>query len=147
MLGWSVTENNSPFEAAFADALTALITTTIRGIIIMNKLGNISFLLALIIALVATAGVSAVNDYMWIMALLGAIFAVMSLSEDNVVEAIVLAIGLQAAATGLNAIPTVGAYIGSFAGHMAGFLMAAALVVALRWLWNTGNVMGLMAKS
>ncbi len=113
----------------------------------MNKLGNISFLLALIIAVVATAGVAAVNDYMWIMALLGAVFAIISLSDDNVVETIVLAIGLKMAAAGLNGIPAVGAYIGAFAGHMSGFLMAAALVVALRWLWNTGNVMGLMAKS
>jgi len=113
----------------------------------MHKLGNISFLLAIIVAVVATLGVDAIDAYIWIMAILGAIFAVFTLEEDKAVESVVLAIGLSMAATGLNSIPMIGAYIGEFAGHMASFMLAAALVVSLRWLMNTGNVMGLMPKS
>jgi len=113
----------------------------------MSKIGNISFLLAIMVAIVATVGVEALNAYLWIMVILGAAFAVFTLEEDKAMEAIVLAIGLSMAATGLNSIPMVGAYIGAFAGHMAAFMLAAALVVSLRWLWNTGDVMGLFQKS
>lgn len=113
----------------------------------MNKIGNVSFLLAIIVALVATVGVEAINAYMWIVAILGALFAVFTLKEDKAMEAVVLAIGLSMAANGLNGIPMVGAYIGAFAGHMAAFMLAAALVVSLRWLMTTGNVMGLLQKS
>ncbi|MDH5433158.1 MAG: hypothetical protein OEY19_04375 [Gammaproteobacteria bacterium] len=109
----------------------------------MNKLGTISFLLALIMALLATFGVAAINDYMWLMALFGAVFAVISIGDDNASNAIILALGLSMAAGGLNAIPKVGDFIGAFAGEMSTFMTAAALVVALRWLWNMGNVMSL----
>jgi|GEM_PF-4108820 len=113
----------------------------------MNKIGNIAFLLAMVIALLATIGIEMIANYMWIMVVLGIAFAIFTLKEDKAVETIVLALGLSMAAGGLNGIPMIGDYIGSFAGHLAAFMSAAALIVALRWLWNTGNVMGLFQKS
>ena len=113
----------------------------------MNKIGNISFLLAMLVAVLATIGIEAISTYMWVMVILGVAFAIFTLKEDQAVEAIVLALGLSMAASGLDGIPMIGAYISAFAGHMAAFMSAAALIVALRWLWNTGNVMQLFQKS
>ena len=112
----------------------------------MKKIGNIVFLAALVMAIIATIGVSAVSGFMWIIALLGAVFAILMLKDDNAMPVIVLALGLSMAAGGLGAIPAVGGFISVFAGHMAAFMSAAALVVALRWLWNTGDVMSLFSK-
>lgn len=109
----------------------------------MNKIGTISFLLAMIVALLVTFGVSIIDDYLWIMAIFGAAFAIFSL-DDKEMNAIILALGLSMAAGSLNDIPAIGNYISAFAGQMAMFMSAAALVIALRWLWNMGNVMGLM---
>ncbi|GMG87101.1 hypothetical protein [Biformimicrobium ophioploci] len=112
----------------------------------MNKIGNIAFLLALVMAVISTIGVEALNNFMWIIALMGAVFAIFSLKDDNAMVPVVLAVGLSMMAGGLSGIPAVGGYISVFAGHMAAFMGAAALIVALRWLWNEGDVMGLFSK-
>ncbi len=112
----------------------------------MNKIGTISFLLALVLALLSAVGVSAVNEFLWILAILGVAFAIFSLDESKAMESVIFTIGLSAAASSLNGIPVVGNYVGAFSGHLATFMLAAALILCLRWLWNTGNVMGLLGK-
>lgn len=111
----------------------------------MKHIGAILLLVALVASLLAAVGLS--WSWMgWVLALLGALYGVLALDGDSTQPFIIVALGLGMASASLNSVPAVGPYITTFATSLAAFTAAAALIAALRWLWDHGGLLGMAGR-
>ncbi|MBI2530394.1 MAG: hypothetical protein HYW05_04590 [Candidatus Diapherotrites archaeon] len=112
----------------------------------LEKIGGYAFLLGVIIAVIAGIAASQVAAYAGTIALvlviLGLIVGLLNIKDKQVTNFLVAAIALLAlsiTAGGLVTIPYIGNYLVAIVGQVAVFVMPAALIVALKDIYNIAS--------
>jgi len=107
----------------------------------LEKIGHWSFILGVIIAILAgLAGAAYVEAAALLLVVLGIIVGFLNISEKETTSFLVAAIALVAVgAAGLEKLPAVGSYIGPILTNIATFVAPAAIIVALKAVYELGK--------
>lgn len=108
---------------------------------VTQKIGAIAFILGIVVAIVAGVLAGFVGIYAgWItlvLVVLGLVIGFLNVGDKDVTGFLIAAIALMAVGTArLEAIPFAGIYVASIVVNVAAFVAPAALVVALKEVWN-----------
>ncbi|RLI98400.1 MAG: hypothetical protein DRO99_00840 [Candidatus Aenigmatarchaeota archaeon] len=106
-----------------------------------QKVGGWAFILGVLVAIIAGLAAGAVAMYAgWItllLVVLGLVVGLLNVGDKDVQGFLIAAIALMAVGTAnLAAIPYVGIYLASIVQNVAAFVAPAALVVALKEVYN-----------
>ena len=104
----------------------------------MAKVGQIAFIIGLVLALVAGLLLH-YTWIMWVLALLGLIVGFLNVSKEETRSFLLAAIGLMLAATSVQVLPFVGDLITRIMSNFVSFIAPAVLVVALKSLFETAK--------
>ena len=109
----------------------------------LEQIGHWSFILGVIIAIVAglpILGVEYAETIVMILVILGVIIGFLNISEKEVYNFLIAAIALLlTGAAGLENLPAVGTYIGPILTNIATFVAPAAVIVALKAVYELGK--------
>lgn len=119
-----------------------IIPKAISGAFSLNKIGTYAFLLGALIAILTAlvSGLLEAGTLTALLVVLGLIVGFLNVSQKEVVPFLVaaLALGLGAQAK-FNALPTVGAYIDAVMANIIIFVAPAAVIVALKAIYDMGR--------
>ena len=111
-----------------------------------EKIGNWAFIVGVIVAIVAGIVSGAIGEasvYIpLILVILGLIVGFLNISDKEVSDFLIAAIALTVlsmSAAGLTVIPVIGGYLAQMVQNVAVFVAPAALVVALKNVWNLAS--------
>jgi hypothetical protein len=110
-----------------------------------NSLGSWAFILGVLIAIIAGLAAGSMDaatmGYMAvILVVLGLVVGFLNIGAKEVTDFLIAAIALVAVgAANLTAIPWIGAYFASMVLYIAAFVAPAALIVALKAIYNTAR--------
>lgn len=104
--------------------------------------GNWAFIIGVVLAIVLGLFEGFVAGYtdtiLWIMIILGLIVGFYNIAHKEAINFLITAIAFLAVTTALNALPLIGAYISGILNNIAVFVAPAALLVALKALYEMG---------
>ncbi len=104
----------------------------------MAQLGKWAFILGLIICIVGGLGISQ-PWFAWVLALLGLVVGFLNVTGSEAQKFLLAAIALVVAAAAWSSLPYVGGYLAQILNNFVAFIGAAALVVALKVLFETAK--------
>ncbi len=111
-----------------------------------QKLGNWAFILGVLIAIVAGLAAGAVSAYAgWValaLVVLGLIVGFLNIGSKEINDFLIAAIALSMlamSAAGLGYIPYIGSYLVAMVQNIAAFVAPAALVVALKAIYELAS--------
>jgi hypothetical protein len=110
-----------------------------------NSLGSWAFILGVLIAIIAGLAAGSIDatttGYMAIiLVMLGLVVGFLNIGAKEVTDFLIAAIALVAVgAANLAAIPWIGSYLASMVLYIAAFVAPAALIVALKAIYNTAR--------
>jgi len=107
----------------------------------MTKLGSYAFIIGVILAIILGLFGAYIPEYVeWItylMIILGLIVGFLNIAEKQAFDFLIAAIALLAVGgAGLELLPTIGMYIGGILTQIAVFVAPAAVIVALKAIWD-----------
>ncbi len=107
----------------------------------MEKIGQWSFLIGIAIAVLFGIFGTAYAGYVGIiLIILGLIVGILNISDREVYDFLIAAIALMlTGAAGLETLPQVGVYIGPILRNIATFVAPAAVIVALKAVYELGK--------
>jgi len=107
----------------------------------LEKIGHWSFILGVIIAVVAgLAGSTYAKASAIVLIVLGLIVGLLNITEKETTSFLVAAIALLLAkAAGLESLPVVGQFVGPILLNIATFVAPAAVIVALKAVYELGR--------
>jgi hydrogenase/urease accessory protein HupE len=111
------------------------------GEIMATNYGNWAFIvgvvLAIILGLFSTYIPAYIETITFIMVILGLIVGFYNITQKEVINFLIAAIALLAVgAAGLNALPIIGTYVGGILTQIAVFVAPAAIIVALKAVYE-----------
>lgn len=106
-----------------------------------SQIGSWAFILGVLIAVISGLAAGAMADYMQyvaiILVLLGLVVGFLNIGAKEVTDFLIAAIALIAiGAANISTIPLIGGYLASMVMYLAAFVAPAALVVALKAIYN-----------
>jgi len=113
-----------------------------------ERLGEWVFILGVVIAIIAGLAYQAMDitsaQYITVvLVVLGLIVGFLNIGDKNITNFLIAAIALVAVgAANLNQIPFIGSYLGYMVLNIAAFVAPAALVVALKAVYNLASKKG-----
>lgn len=106
----------------------------------MEKLGEWSFILGVVIAVLA--GLFG-TTYAWVptlLVVLGVLVGLLNISDREITTFLIAAIALVVGGSAsLGSLPTIGAYLGPIMQYIATFVAPAAVIVALKAVYELGK--------
>jgi len=109
-----------------------------------QRIGSWAFILGVIIAVVAGLAAKALTDFSGyitlVLVILGLIVGFLNIADKEITSFLVAAIAIGVMGTAqLGAIPYVGEYLASMVINISAFVAPAALVVALKAIYNLAS--------
>jgi hypothetical protein len=105
----------------------------------MAEIGHWSFIIGVLIAIIA-AFVGSSDTIAMLLVALGAIVGFLNISEKEVYNFLIAAIALLGiGAAGLSGLPAIGSYLGPIVSNIATFVAPAAVIVALKAVYDLGK--------
>jgi len=107
-----------------------------------SRIGSWAFILGVVIAIISGLAAGALAGYMQyvalVLVLLGLVVGFLNISTREVTDFLIASIALIAigAANSIASIPVIGLYLASMVLYIAAFVAPAALVVALKAIYN-----------
>lgn len=107
----------------------------------LGKLGHWSFILGVVIAIVAgIAGTAYGETIAMVLVILGVIVGLLNISQKEISNFLIAAIALLlTGAAGLDSLPAIGSMIGPILTNIATFVAPAAVIVALKAVYELGK--------
>jgi hypothetical protein len=107
----------------------------------LQTIGHWSFILGVVIAILAGfAGAAYAETVAILLVVLGVIVGFLNIAEKEAPNFLIAAIALLlAGAAGLEKLPAVGSYLGPMLINIATFVAPAAVIVALKAVWELGK--------
>jgi len=107
-----------------------------------KMIGKWAFIVGVIVAIVAgLVPTLPVKVVMWILVVLGLVVGFLNVGDKESTPFLIATIALMTVgAAGLAAIPTIGTYIGAILVNIIAFVSPAALIVALKEVYNLGSI-------
>lgn len=107
----------------------------------LEQIGHWSFILGVIIAILAgLLGAAYAETVAMLLVVLGIIIGFLNISEKEVYNFLIAAIALLlTGAAGLETLPVIGTFIGPILTNIATFVAPAAVIVALKAVYELGK--------
>ncbi|MBI2110132.1 hypothetical protein HYT58_03100 [Candidatus Woesearchaeota archaeon] len=102
------------------------------------QFGTWAFYIAFVIAIIGgiVPNIGSATWAAWLLLLAGLVVGFLKVPEKNAVTFLIVGFVLIQMGNSLEMIPTLGMYISGIVGHLAKFIGAASLVVAVKALWS-----------
>jgi len=106
-----------------------------------GHMGHWAFILGIVVAIVgALAGAAYADMVLYLLVLLGVVVGLLNISEKEVSDFLLAVMALLlAGSAGLEKLPAVGGVVGSILANIAAFVAPAAVIVALKAVWQMGK--------
>ncbi len=107
-----------------------------------TQIGEWSFLAGILIAVLVglVPGIVAASTVATVLVVLGILVGLINIGTKETADFLIATIALLVAgAAGLNALPAVGSYVGSILSNIVAFVAPAAVIVALKAVYEIGK--------